>query len=793
MTGKSSSVARALGTMLVLAVLVHLVSVGTSVSSALAAPADHLILSDVLIKTRGSASQFGSPHITVTNPTDTDLDLSLVYLTDATTVPNAIYYNLPLGNPAEANPGGGNGGDFHARFPEGYILAAGDALSIALMGSEHFTDAYGHAPDFELFEDGNSPDQVPEMVEAFPGSINAGAVTQGTNNPVLSDVGESLVLYSWDGVSDLVQDLDYLAWGHYEASLIDKTDVTVGSSTYLADTPVGSQDVQAVPGFRAALRRLSDDEGTETLVGGNGITGHDETSENLNTTWDVVDVSIAGHNIPAAPASWHPAAAIVTNVNTLPGVPVEGQDVQFELDAVSYSSITSVSFRYTVNGGTENLVMAALDDGTYKASVSDLVEDDVLAWYAVVENAAGATMTYPSAAPRYSMSLTIGPMPPPGSGAEKLLVTEVCVDPWDAEFVEIHNPNDFLVNLSDYYLTDAIYYGSSGAQLYWQIAAATVNRDAVGGGFYNDFHARFPDGFVIEAGQTIVIAVRGSEAFHAQHGIMPDIELYEDGAADNIPEMRSVFNIGSDNSIVTRGSDDRGYPELEEYWGESVILYHYAQGDDFVTDIDVVMWRHTQGNFPFTFDKTGVVFGSHTYLPDTAVDDQISPSGETGVGESYTRVVSDEAFQTGSGSNGVDGRDETSENLELTIQIVNSSPGSYTPVEIDLDSPVSLDIEAKTIIPTIGEAIQVNFSTNSSFETKLRVFDLEGRVVRTIYETRRDGAGGLLSATYWDGRNDSYELVKAGTYILHLQAVDPANGETYTETAPVVVATRLSR
>jgi len=498
--------------------------------------------------------------------------------------------------------------------------------------------------------------------------------------------------------------------------------------------------------------------------------------------------------VPAAPAEWFPAAPIVTQSDQDPAEPYEGQETVVQVTALSYSAVSSVTFSYSVDGGAYTDVSGTLDGENYTATLPSQTEGAVVTWYATVENADGGLSVSPANAPVNVNTYTVGAEPPPGSGAVKLLITEVSVDPVEAEFIEIHNPQSFEVNLSDYYLTDAIYYSNFGDQLYWQIAWDNVDRDAVGGGFYNDFTARFPAEYVIDAGATITIAIQGSDNFEATFGFAPDLELYEDGAtADDIPEFRSVFNTGSDNSIVTPGGDDRGYPELEEYWGEPVILYHYADGDDFVTDIDFVMWRQDVGDFPFTFDKTGITIGSHTYAADTPVDEQVAPAGQVGAGESYNRVVSDATFQPQAGGNGVDGRDETGEELSTTIQITSWSPGVYEPVELDLESVISLRIPAKTFIPVLGEVMPVDFSADSSFETKVRIFDLEGRVVRTIYETRRDGAAGLLSSASWDGRDDNFERVKAGMYIVHVLAIDPATGEQYTETAPVVVATRLSR
>ena len=155
-----------------------------------------------------------------------------------------------------------------------------------MPGSIDFIATYGIGPTYELFEDDPVPDTVPEMREAFPGSINA----QGS----LTNDGEVAILYQWDQASDLVVDLDYVLWGD-KAESVDKTgisidgpDVNVSDSAFEPDTPQATQDVIATSAHAAGAGwgRVDLTEGTENDASGNGVTGHDETSENLSATFD---------------------------------------------------------------------------------------------------------------------------------------------------------------------------------------------------------------------------------------------------------------------------------------------------------------------------------------------------------------------------------------------------------------------------------------------------------------------------------------------------------------------------
>jgi predicted extracellular nuclease len=261
-------------------------------------PAPDLLLSEVVVTP--TAGEFVEIH----NPTGVAIDLSDVYLTDATFAGGGtFYYNIVTG----ADAGGGGFGDFHARFPDGASIAAGEFQTLSLPGSDDYFAEYGVDPTYELFEDGVGPDSVGDMREALPGSING----QGG----LSNGGEVVILYTWDGASDLVQDIDYVLWGD-AAEAVDKTGVGVDGpdadgtmSFYAADTAVGLQDVVA-PGSHSSgdsFQRIDFAEGAETQVGGNGITGSDETSEDLSVTWQLAAAT------PGAAPPPPPVVAIVIN------------------------------------------------------------------------------------------------------------------------------------------------------------------------------------------------------------------------------------------------------------------------------------------------------------------------------------------------------------------------------------------------------------------------------------------------------------------------------------------------
>ncbi|MBW2700438.1 MAG: lamin tail domain-containing protein [Deltaproteobacteria bacterium] len=225
----------------------------------------HLLLTEVCV------SPTDGEFIEIHNPSGQAVALDNYYLWDATHATSDTFYWLIASGLTISEY------DFMAKFPAGSSIAPGAYMTVAIAGQTGFNTTFSVDPDFALT--GAVSGSTLAMEEAFGGSIGAGP-------PTLSNAGEVVILLHWDGASDLVQDVDYLLWGDGDEAS-DKSGVTVGGSTYLNDTPVGDQEVVANDGHSNGDSFQREDllEGTEILTGGNGIIGHDETSENLATTW----------------------------------------------------------------------------------------------------------------------------------------------------------------------------------------------------------------------------------------------------------------------------------------------------------------------------------------------------------------------------------------------------------------------------------------------------------------------------------------------------------------------------
>jgi len=821
----------------------------------------HLLLTEICVS--GTENEF----IEIYNPTSETVDLENYYLTDAVYNTQG-YWLVPAGNLSQATVGGGGFVDFHGRFPNGSQILPGEALTISMAGSTVFAEAWGVAPDFEVLEDGASADGVPDLVEIFPGSLIGDPATGGF--ATLTNGAEIVVLYYWDGVTPLVTDVDMFFWGSSTSARVDKTGVSVNGSTYMADTPLASQDeFMPVHDFGGSYERLDPSEGTETLLGGNGPLGHDETSENLSGTWGTATLG--------NPGLYGTQDLVFTGAFTTPARPTPDTATTVTGELVNLVAITSVTLHFAIDGGAFETVAASINgDGTWSADIPQQVEGTDVDWYITAEGAGGASASWPADAPTTVLSFTVETLPEPVTDPPHLLLSEVCVQGSSSEFIEIYNPTDEAVELDNYYLTDAVYNN----QAYWRLPEGNPDQTTVGGGDFGDFNARFPAGMVIEPGQTLTITIPGSEAFEGIWGVAPDIELREDGGIDGIPDMRDVFpgsrNGGVDGSSATLSNA-----------AEIVVLYFWDQVSNLVVDIDMFMWGSSTST---VVARSGYAINGEAYAIDTPAGSQDPFALLHEFGDTFQRLDSTEGAEPVSGGNGTLDHDETGENLNTTWLMSGGTPGEYSeyvasyafdpaqpeagspssfsltlvesdalppvdsvilhynvnngsytqvslvetqtgtwggnlpalqegqilgwyvsisygenvvyfpadyltnPNTVEVMAPISLSVEPKTFLPD-SETFPIVITYPDQHEAVLRILDMEGRVIRNLYDSRFDLLGSPINRVEfdWDGRNDEFELVKAGTYIVHLQTMNELTGERENKTAPAVVATRLSR
>ncbi len=220
-----------------------------------------LLLSEVVL------TPTGGEFVEIVNPTAAAVNLSNFYVSDA-----SQYFRLPAGVAAVA----ADATDFVARFPAGASIPPHGVVTVALDTAANFTLAYpGVAPTYSV------------------ASATMTVVTTGT--ATLTNAGEPIVLFFWDGASDKVTDVDIMIAGaptaanllaNKSAVAIDGPDADSATGAYATDA--NTLPTQSAPGAAKSTKRIAlESTLVETQAGtGNGVAGHDETSEQLGSTWD---------------------------------------------------------------------------------------------------------------------------------------------------------------------------------------------------------------------------------------------------------------------------------------------------------------------------------------------------------------------------------------------------------------------------------------------------------------------------------------------------------------------------
>jgi hypothetical protein len=224
-------------------------------------PGSPLLLSEVVL------APTAAEMIEIVNTSNQEVDLSTYYLSDS-----GGYYTVPVQATVQAN-------DFIVKFPVGAKLAGHGVLVVAIDTPTNFATTYGMAPSFSLVD----------------GSMQTIAMN---GQATLTNEGEPVILFQWDGRSDLVRDVDIMLAGvpagmsntfpNKSGMQQDGPDADLLPSAYAVDRyTIGPQP--AAPGSGRSTKRIKLEAGHEVQDGkGNGQSGDDETSEDTAVTWDTV-------------------------------------------------------------------------------------------------------------------------------------------------------------------------------------------------------------------------------------------------------------------------------------------------------------------------------------------------------------------------------------------------------------------------------------------------------------------------------------------------------------------------
>lgn len=103
--------------------------------------------------------------------------------------------------------------------------------------------------------------------------------------------------------------------------------------------------------------------------------------------------------------------------------------------------------------------------------------------------------------------------------------------------------------------------------------------------------------------------------------------------------------------------------------------------------------------------------------------------------------------------------------------------------------PARVQADPSPFAPEVDQATRIQYALSFSPDwVQLRIFDAQGRPVRTLEETVLSGPEGEV---LWDGRNDQGRVVRMGIYVVLFEAQHWENGTTAEHRTTVVVARPL--
>jgi Lamin Tail Domain len=234
-------------------------------------PTGHLLITEVKSTGPSGATTTGE-FIEIWNPTNRDIALDNYYLSDV-----GDYWKYPASSPNGPNV---LASDFIVRFPAGAVLASDGVITVATVEADVATATYA--------------------VNAVIGTKAMAARNVPSNTATITNSnggGEVVVLFYWDGVGDLVKDVDIVLAGVSATPAnsllpkvaVDGPDADVTATAYQPDNGLlgGYMNAETLTADGTSYKRRSYETGSESQAGtGNGITGDDETSEALKSTWD---------------------------------------------------------------------------------------------------------------------------------------------------------------------------------------------------------------------------------------------------------------------------------------------------------------------------------------------------------------------------------------------------------------------------------------------------------------------------------------------------------------------------
>ena len=108
-------------------------------------------------------------------------------------------------------------------------------------------------------------------------------------------------------------------------------------------------------------------------------------------------------------------------------------------------------------------------------------------------------------------------------------------------------------------------------------------------------------------------------------------------------------------------------------------------------------------------------------------------------------------------------------------------------LEAHYSGSADIEISARVLDMSSDEAIEITYNAPKASHVTVRIFDLKGREVATVY----DGICLGPQRATWDARDNKGKKVPMGAYLCHVLARDRGEGNGSNAAVPIVVGTRL--
>jgi hypothetical protein len=108
-------------------------------------------------------------------------------------------------------------------------------------------------------------------------------------------------------------------------------------------------------------------------------------------------------------------------------------------------------------------------------------------------------------------------------------------------------------------------------------------------------------------------------------------------------------------------------------------------------------------------------------------------------------------------------------------------------LEDDYSSSAKIATEAKVLDIGSGEEIEISYNATKASNVVVRIFDLQGREVKTLFDGMCLGPQRQL----WDGKNDEGEKMPAGVYVCSIQVRERDTGGSSDAAVPIVIGRKL--